>query len=64
MVLLSLPALSVNGALGSGTREDKIDTLYASIEAWEDIMAICKRTQASTRCTRKTICRPARTSAA
>lgn len=45
VVLLSLPALSVNGALGSGTREDKIDTLYASIEAWEDIMAICKRTQ-------------------
>lgn len=45
VVLLSLPALAVNGALGSGTRADKIDTLYASIEAWEDIMAICKRTQ-------------------
>lgn len=45
VVLLSLPALAVNGALGSGEREEKIDTLYAAVEAWEDIMAICKRTQ-------------------
>ena len=45
VALLSLPALAVNGALGSGEREEKIDTLYAAIEAWEDIMAICKRTQ-------------------
>lgn len=45
VVLLSLPALSVNGALGSGTRADKVDTLYAAIEAWEDLLALCKRTQ-------------------
>lgn len=45
VALLSLPALAVNGALGSGSREEKIDTLYAAVEAWEDIMAICKRTQ-------------------
>lgn len=45
VALLSLPALAVKTALGSGEREEKIDTLYAAIEAWEDIMAICKRTQ-------------------
>ncbi|MCI9264982.1 MAG: hypothetical protein HFF06_10510 [Oscillospiraceae bacterium] len=45
VVLLSLPALSVKAALGAGSREEKIQTLYNDILAWEDIMAICKRTQ-------------------
>ena len=45
VALLSLPALAVKNALGSGTREEKIQTLYNGILAWEDIMAICKRTQ-------------------
>lgn len=45
VVLLSLPALAVNNALGKGSREEKITTLYNAVLAWEDIMAICKRTQ-------------------
>ncbi len=42
-VLLSLPAKAVNNVLG-GTRTEKIDTIYNSILAWEDIMHICKTT--------------------
>lgn len=45
VVLLSLPALAVQSALGAGDREEKIETLYHDVLAWEDIMAICKRTQ-------------------
>ena len=45
VVLLSLPALPVQSALGAGTREEKITTLYNAVLAWEDIMAICKQTQ-------------------
>ena len=45
VVLLSLSALSVKTALGAGSREEKIQTLYNDILAWEDIMAICKQTQ-------------------
>ena len=45
VVLLSLPALAVKAALGSGSREEKIQTLYNDVLAWEDVMAICKRTQ-------------------
>lgn len=44
-VLLSLPAAAVSAALGNGTREEKITTLYNDILAWEDIMYICKTTQ-------------------
>lgn len=45
VVLLSLPALAVQNALGQSGREEKVDTLYNAVLAWEDIMAICKRTQ-------------------
>lgn len=45
VVLLSLPAKAVSGGMGSGSKEDKVNTLYSAIEAWEDLMAICKRTQ-------------------
>ncbi len=45
VVLLSLPAKAVNGALGQSGREQRIDTLYDSILAWEDVMHICKTTQ-------------------
>ncbi len=45
VALLSLPALAVKNALGAGDREEKIATLYNDVLAWEDIMAICKRTQ-------------------
>ena len=45
VVLLSLPALAVKNALGSGDRAEKVQTLYNAVLAWEDIMAICKRTQ-------------------
>ena len=45
VVLLSLPAQAVKNALGAGSREEKINVLYNDILAWEDIMAICKRTQ-------------------
>ncbi len=45
VALLSLPALSVKNALGSAGREEKIQTLYDDVLAWEDIMAICKQTQ-------------------
>ena len=44
-VLLSLPAAAVSAALGNGTREEKITTLYNDVLAWEDIMYICKTTQ-------------------
>ena len=39
-VLLSLPAAAVSAALGNGTREEKITTLYNDVLAWEDIMYI------------------------
>lgn len=45
VVLLSLPAQAVKNALGAGNREEKVNVLYNDILAWEDIMAICKRTQ-------------------
>lgn len=45
VVLLSLPALAVKSVLGAGSREEKVETLYNAILAWEDIMAICKKTQ-------------------
>ncbi|MDE6107174.1 MAG: M60 family metallopeptidase, partial [Oscillospiraceae bacterium] len=45
VVLLSLAAIPVKNALGSGSREEKIGVLYNDILAWEDIMAICKQTQ-------------------
>ncbi|MCI8477612.1 MAG: hypothetical protein HFE97_04595 [Oscillospiraceae bacterium] len=44
-VLLSLPAAAVNSGLGSGDRETRITVLYQDIEAWEDLMHICKTTQ-------------------
>ncbi len=44
VVLLSLPAKAVDGGLG-GTTENKVNQLYNSIEAWEDLMHICKTTQ-------------------
>ncbi len=44
VVLLSLPAKAVDGGLG-GTMENKVNQLYNSIEAWEDLMHICKTTQ-------------------
>ena len=44
-VLLSLPAAAVNTALGKGTQEQKVETLYNDILAWEDVMHICKTTQ-------------------
>ncbi|MDE7010928.1 MAG: M60 family metallopeptidase [Oscillospiraceae bacterium] len=43
-VLLSIPALTVQSAMGSSSREEKIQTLYNSIEAWEQVMAICRTT--------------------
>ncbi len=45
VVLLSLPAQAVKNALGAGSRSEKVETLYNSVLAWEDIMAICKQTQ-------------------
>ncbi len=45
VVLLSLPALAVNGALGAGSRDEKVETIYNAVLAWEDIMAICKTAQ-------------------
>ncbi len=45
VALLSLPALAVKNALGAGNREEKVETLYNTVLAWEDIMAICKKTQ-------------------
>ena len=45
VVLLSLAALPVKNVLGAGSREERIQTLYNDILAWEDIMAICKQTQ-------------------
>ena len=44
VVLLSLPSKAVSNALGSGTREEKINTLYNNVLAWEDVMHICKTT--------------------
>ena len=44
-VLLSLPAAAVKGGLGTGDRDARVTALYQDIEAWEDIMHICKITQ-------------------
>ena len=44
-VLLSLPAAAVSGGAGKGSTEQRADTLYNSILAWEDVMHICKTTQ-------------------
>ena len=41
-VLLSIPASSALSGLGS---EDKVQQLYNSVLAWEDLMHICKTTQ-------------------
>ena len=45
VMLLSLPAKAVQKALGGATPEQKIETLYDNVLAWEDIMHICKTTQ-------------------
>ncbi|MCI8538900.1 MAG: hypothetical protein HFF18_09615 [Oscillospiraceae bacterium] len=45
VVLLSLPAAAVKSALGQSGRDGKIDTIYQTVLAWEDIMHICKTTQ-------------------
>ena len=44
VMLLSLPAKAVQKALGGATPEQKIETLYDNVLAWEDIMHICKIT--------------------
>ena len=43
-VLLSLPAAAVLNSLGPD-RTAQVETLYADILAWEDLMHICKTTQ-------------------
>ena len=43
-VLLSLPAAAVLTGAGQ-SRAERIETLYQSILAWEDLMHICKTTQ-------------------
>ncbi|MDE7218968.1 MAG: M60 family metallopeptidase [Oscillospiraceae bacterium] len=45
-VLLSLPAAAVLSGLGTqASREQRTETLYQSVLAWEDVMHICKTTQ-------------------
>lgn len=46
-VLLSIPAQSVLTGIGYGAagKSDMVGTLYHNVEAWEDIMHICKITQ-------------------
>ena len=44
VVLLSLPAAAVLGGAGRD-RAERINTLYQSVLAWEDIMHICNTTQ-------------------
>ncbi len=43
-MLLSLPAAAVLNGAGRG-REERIETLYQTVLAWEDVMHICKTTQ-------------------
>ena len=43
-VLLSLPAAAVLGGAGQ-SRAERVETLYQSVLAWEDVMHICKTTQ-------------------
>ncbi len=43
-VLLSLPAAAALSGAGQ-SREERIETLYQTVEAWEDVMHICKTTQ-------------------
>ena len=43
-VLLSIPAQTVQNALGGDSPEAKAETLYNTIEAWEQVMAICRTT--------------------
>ena len=43
-MLLSLPAKAVLGSIGQ-SRGEQVETLYLTVEAWEDLMHICKTTQ-------------------
>ncbi|MDE6454487.1 MAG: M60 family metallopeptidase, partial [Dysosmobacter sp.] len=43
-MLLSLPAAAVLNGAGR-SREERIETLYQAVLAWEDVMHICKTTQ-------------------
>ena len=43
-VLLSIPAAAALGGSGR-SRAERVETLYANVLAWEDLMHICKTTQ-------------------
>ena len=43
-MLLSLPAAAVQSGAGR-SRAERIETLYQTVLAWEDVMHICKTTQ-------------------
>ncbi len=45
VVLLSLPAKAVQGGAGSGAMAKRVQNVYNSVLAWEDLMHICKTTQ-------------------
>ena len=45
VVLLSLPAKAVQGGTGSGAMTERVQNVYNSVLAWEDLMHICKTTQ-------------------
>ncbi len=45
VVLLSLPAKAVQGGAGSGAMTERVQNVYNSVLAWEDLMHICKTTQ-------------------
>ncbi len=45
VVLLSLPAKAVQGGAGSGAMTERVQKVYNSVLAWEDLMHICKTTQ-------------------
>ena len=43
-MLLSLPAAAVLGGAGQ-SRDERVETIYQAVLAWEDVMHICKTTQ-------------------